>query len=234
LTARADDIATVVASAAYTVGGACPFPSCGMQAADADGFNEIHEELTATLTLAVPGVYTLCVGARDSAGNAGAPECTFLPVYDPDGGFVTGAGWISSPAGAYVTNPSLTGRASFGFVSKYHQGASVPTGQTQFQFKTGDLSFYSDAYEWLVVAGARAKYKGTGTINGTGSYGFMLTAIDGAQPGGGGVDTFRIKIWDNANGGAPVYDNQVLCADASDNADPCTVLGGGNIIIHKQ
>src|SRR2546427_8433734 len=30
-----------------------------------------------------------------------------------------------------------------------------------------------------VVAGARAQYKGTGTINGQGSYKFLLTAIDG-------------------------------------------------------
>ena len=60
------------------------------------------------------------------------------------------------------------------------------------------MNFHSTSYEWLVVAGARAQYKGEGTINGSGNYGFMLTAIDGQINGGGGVDKFRIKIWDKA------------------------------------
>jgi hypothetical protein len=40
----------------------------------------------------------------------------------------------------------------------------------------------------LVIAGARAQYKGLGTVNGSGNYGFLLTAIDGQVNGGGGVD----------------------------------------------
>jgi len=147
---------------------------------------------------------------------------------------VTGGGWINSPAGAYAADASLIGKANFAFVSKYKKGATTPTGETGFQFKAAGLNFASQSYDWLVVNGARAQYKGVGTVNETSGFGFMLTAIDGQLNGGGGTDKFRIKIWDNANGGAPVYDNQVLCADASDNADPCTVLGGGNIIIHKQ
>ena len=129
-------------------------------------------------------------------GNRGPKECILLAVYDPDGGFVTGGGWINSPLGAYTPDPSLTGKANFGFVSKYKKGATIPTGVTEFQFKVANLNFYSNTYEWLVVAGARAQYKGTGTINGGGNYGFMLTAIDGAISGGGGIDKFRIKIWD--------------------------------------
>ena len=80
-----------------------------------------------------------------------------------------------------------------------------------------------------MVAGARAQYKGSGTINGTGNYGFMLTAIDGDIKGGGGIDKFRIKIWDRNNGGAVVYDNQ-MGAGIDDN--PTTALAG-SIVIHK-
>ncbi len=130
----------------------------------------------------------------------------YVVVYDPGAGFVTGGGWITSPAGAYAADPTLTGRANFGFVSKYQPGAGVPTGQTQFHFKAGDLDFHSTSYEWLVVAGARAQYKGTGTINGSGSYSFLLTVIDGQKPGGGGVDQFRLKIW---GAGGVIYDNQM-------------------------
>jgi hypothetical protein len=78
-----------------------------------------------------------------------------------------------------------------------------------------------------VVAGAKAQYKGTGTVNGSGTYGFLLTAIDGALPGGGGQDKFRLKIWDKTTG-AVVYDNQM---GGADTADPTTVLGGGSILI---
>src|SRR5688572_25068812 len=38
------------------------------------------------------------------------------------------------------------------------------------------------------------QFNGMGTINGTGSYQFLLTALDGQLPGGGGADSFRIEI----------------------------------------
>jgi len=109
------------------------------------------------------------------------------------------------------------------------KGATVPTGNTQFQFMASDLNFHSSSFDWLVIAGARAQIKGFGTINGVGSYGFMLTAIDGALPGGGGSDKFRIKLWEI--GGGVIYHNQ---PEAGDGGDPTTALGGGSIIIHKK
>jgi len=177
------------------------------------------------------GVYAVTCSVTDTTGGTQTVEYHYVVVYDPDGGFVTGGGWIDSPAGAYEADPTLTGKANFGFVSKYKKGASVPTGQTEFQFKVADLNFHSDAYEWLVVAGSRAQYKGTGTINGNGNYGFLLTAVDGQRPGGGGVDRFRIKIWDRDNRDALVYDNQL---SDSDDAALTTSLGGGSIVIHAK
>ena len=54
------------------------------------------------------------------------------------------------------------------------------------------------------------------------------------MPSGGGVDRFRIKIWDQNQGDAVVYDNQVACPNQGDNADPCTALREGAIVIHKK
>ena len=176
------------------------------------------------------GVYTIILTVTDKDGDSGESIFQYVVIYDPDGGFVTGGGWIDSPEGAYAPDQTLTGKAIFGFVSKYKKGADIPTGQTEFQFKVADLNFQSTSYQWLVIAGPQAKFKGDGAINGEGEYGFMLTAIDGAINGGGGVDKFRIKIWDKATG-AIVYDNQI---DAPDDADPTTVLGGGSIVIHKK
>jgi parallel beta-helix repeat protein len=165
------------------------------------------------------GVYEVCVRGTDALGNVGEMECTFLVAYDPTGGFVTGGGWIDSPAGAYVPQPDLVGKANFGFVSKYKKGASVPTGNTEFQFKVADLNFKSTSYEWLVIAGDNARYKGEGTINGEGSYKFMLWGGDGTP------DTFRIRIWTEVEETAvetDIYDNGFEQA-----------LGGGSVVIHK-
>ena len=218
-----------IASASYTL----DTSDGGAMAPQVGDFDSPTENVTANLaasTFTSAGVHNLCVTGADAAGNVSAPECTLLAVYDPSAGFVTGGGWINSPAGAYVANLTLTGKANFGFVSKYQKGANVPTGETEFQFKAGNLNFHSTSYDWLVVAGARAQYKGTGTINGAGDYGFMLTAIDGQVNGGGGVDKFRIKIWDKATG-AIVYDNQM---GASDTDNPTTAIGGGSIVIHAK
>ena len=92
------------------------------------------------------------------------------------------------------------------------------------------MNFHSDIYQWLVVAGPKAQFKGNGTINGTGNYGFMLTAVDGEFNGGVGTDKFRIKIWDINNSDLVVYDNQV---GATDDSEPTTQLSKGSIVIHK-
>ena len=57
----------------------------------------------------------------------------------------------------------------------------------------------------------------------------MLTATDGQANGGGGVDKFRIKIWDKATGNV-IYDNQM---NAADYADATQAVAGGSIVIHK-
>jgi hypothetical protein len=174
------------------------------------------------------GVYTATLTVTDDDGGVTTSDSSTFVVYDPSAGFVTGGGSITSPEGADRDNLTESGKANFGFVSKYKKGATVPTGQTEFQFKAGDLNFHSSSYEWLVVAGARAQYKGDGTINGEAGYSFMLTAIDGQVTGGGDVDKFRIKIWGD-NGIR--YDNQT--GDNTDNATPSTEIGGGQIKIHN-
>ncbi len=181
------------------------------------------------------GIYIISVTVTDSGSLSGTATADhYVVIYDPNGGFVTGGGWINSPAGAYVPNPSLTGKATFGFVSKYQKGASAPSGNTEFQFQAAGLNFHATIFDWLTISGARAQYKGSGTINGAGNFGFMLTAIDGDVSGGGGIDKFRIKIWDNNNGGAIVYDNNIGSAvGTADTADPATAIAGGSIVIHK-
>ena len=93
------------------------------------------------------------------------------------------------------------------------------------------MNFHSESYEWLVVANHKAMYKGVGTINGAGNYGFMLNAIDEELTPSTDVDLFRIKIWDKDNNDTTVYDNQMGDAD---DADATIEIGGGNIKIHQE
>ena len=194
--------------------------------------NKPVSPLTATHSYTAAGVYSLMVTVTDGSGNLASQIFQYVVIYDPSAGFVTGGGWIHSAAGAYVPNPTLTGKANFGFTSKYKKGMTVPTGETEFQFQVGSLKFHSTSYEWLVVSGAKGQYKGSGTINGTGQYGFLLTATDGQIAGGGGTDKFRIKIWDKNAGDVVVYDN----AAGSDgiSGSPTQAIAGGCIVIHNK
>jgi PKD repeat protein len=186
-------------------------------------------EVIGSHTYAEPGVHTVVLRAVDDTGVLYVSRYQYVVVYDPSDGFVTGGGWLDSPAGAChteVCDEATMGKANFGFVSKYKKGATQPSGDTEFHFSAGGLNFHSDSYDWLVVnqSGENAQFKGAGTVNGeaapTGEpYRFMIWAGDGDPDGD---DTFRIKIWwDDAGGERVVYDNGFGQA-----------IGGGSIVIH--
>ncbi|MBL8293232.1 MAG: hypothetical protein JNN08_15400 [Bryobacterales bacterium] len=183
-------------------------------------------------TYGAAGVYTVRVTVTDAVTGSASRNSDFVVIYDASAGFVTGGGWINSTPGALTSDPSAAGKADFGFVARYQRGANVPSGNTQFQFHVANFNFRSSAYEWLVVAGAKAQFKGSGVVNGIGNYGFLLTATDGAQPGGRGVDQFRIKIWDRTTD-VIVYDNVRGASDDPNFANP-QALSGGSIVIHAQ
>jgi hypothetical protein len=179
-----------------------------------------------------PGVYIVTLEIIDDDGGSDTEiSQQYVVIYDPDGGFVTGGGWIDSPEGSYISDSTLTGKANFGFIAKYKKGAETPIGNTEFQFHIADLNFHSEDYQWLVVAGARAQFKGTGTINGAGDYGFMLTAIDAKLTSSTDIDMFRIRIWDKETD-TIVYDN-MLGVDDDKDLDDTTKLSSGSIVIHK-
>jgi PKD repeat protein len=190
-------------------------PDCSLIQSDGSG------SVSGSHSYTEAGVYTVRLTVTDNEGGSDESVFQFVVVYDPSAGFVTGGGWIDSPEEAYTPDPTLTGKATFGFVSKYKKGASVPTGVTEFQFKVADLNFHSDNYQWLVVTGSNyAMYMGSGTINGEGDYRFMIWAGDDDP------DTFRIRIWEEDEITATettVYDN------GFDQA-----IGGGSIVVHTK
>jgi hypothetical protein len=185
-------------------------------------------------TLSIIGVYKVLAEVGSGCSNSTA----YIPVFDPNGTFVTGGGWINSPSGAYALNKSLVGKANFGFVSKYKKGSTQVDGNTEFQFQAGSLNFKSTLHESgsLVISGNKATYRGDGSINGENGYKFTLVATDGQYNGGTAADRFRIKIW-GSNG--VVYDNGVKIDgtyyDENDTEiNSLTELGGGSIVIHSS
>ena len=219
----------LVVTASFTDPDAGDVHTCAVEFGTGDPVEGTVDEESGTCTAAhaypEAGIYTVAVTVTDAEGAAGTGTAdAYVVVYDPSAGFVTGGGWVDSPEGAYPADPSLTGKASFGFVAKYKRGRSVPDGTTEFQFRAARFNLHSTAYEWLVVAGTRAKFKGTATVNGEGDYGFMLTATDGDP------DLFRIKVWDRSTD-AVVYDNQL---GADDDGYAGTELGGGQVVLHNK
>nr|WP_232058424.1 MBG domain-containing protein [Nibribacter ruber] len=186
-----------------------------------------------SITSSAVGVYTVTMLFEDGLGGKYTSAPVYAVFFDPSAGFVTGGGWVNSPIGQNFPYMQVEGKANFGFVSKYEKGAKVPTGNTEFQFQAAGMNFKSSVYEWLTVAGTRAQYKGSGTINGTGNYGFMLTAVDGDLGTTKSPDLFRIKIWDKVSN-VVVYDNQLGASDdpSALSGSNGTTIGGGSIVIH--
>jgi len=190
--------------------------------------------VTGAYTFTTPGVYKIKLKVTDNTGQtswvdtAGDTEAIVV-IYDPNGGYTIGGGYISVLVGSYPANPSKTGKLSFGFNSKY-TNATNPKGETQIQFAMGGLEFNALNYDYLAISSARAQFRGFGKLNGESGYNFILTVIDGQLTGGGGVDKFRIKIW-NKTTGAIVFDSQM---GESDAVDPSTPVGtGSSIVIQK-
>jgi len=178
-----------------------------------------------TVTVSVPlnlqtGAYSVCVRAADAAQNSSYSCVPILAIYDPNGPFVTGEGWIRSGSG----------KVEFEFNAKYHKDSTVPSGDTNVDLQAADMHFRSTSYEWLVVSGSRAQIKGSGKINGKGDYGILLTAIDGKISDEDRMDRVRLKIWNKADG-VIIYDNVPAASDIESTG---TKLGGGYITIDRS
>ena len=171
---------------------------------------------SATHTYSTPGVYTVTVTITDAAGASDTKPFQYIVVYDPNGGFATGGGWF--------TDPATGSKANFGFNPKYQTNGTL---QGETEFKLNGMKFKSTSLGWMVINGPKAIFMGTGTINGSGNYVFLVSVIDGNIAGD--VDKVRIVIW-NEMTGEVVYDNQ---PDASEYADPTMQVEGGSIVIHK-
>lgn len=188
-------------------------------------------KVTGSYKFSSPGVYKLQMNVTDqnnvtSYVNTNGDLEEIIVIYDPNGGYTYGGGWFNSSPGALTSDPAATGKVSYGFSMNYFKNATLPKGETQFEFKLGNFEFNAVNFDYLSVSGARAQFKGTGKIiGGQSGINFIMTVIDG-DINGTGVDKIRMKIY-NKNTGEIYYDNQPLSGDAD---DPVTPVGNNSSI----
>lgn len=221
-------------SLAIDCGGGAAGDATAELTAPPDGF------ASGTCTYSEPGIYTIRLTiADDDGGTDTRTAAGRVVVYDPSAGTLTGGGWIASPPGAFPADPALTGALIFNFIVRYEAGSTAPTGHADFRFQAGAVDFRSTALHWLVITGSQARVEGTGTINGTGSFTFALTAVDdgaGASSRRGRLGTtvtlkrVRLRITDRDTG-TLIYDNAVGDVAATGVG---SVLGGGSIRVHAN
>jgi hypothetical protein len=126
-----------------------------------------------------------------------------------------------------VSMPSLAmAFVNFDFSSKPAKAKSASKTENLVNFILGDLEFNALNYDYRELSGAQTQFKGAGKVNNEAGFKYLLTVIDGQAPQGGGVDKFRLKIW-NEKTGAVIFDNQ---SGAADDAEPTTAIGAGESI----
>lgn len=189
-------------------------------------------KVTGSYKFTTAGVYKLQMNVTDqnkqtSYCNTNEDLEAIVVIYDPNGGYAYGGGKFTSPAGALTSNPTATGLVSYGFTVNYYKGATLPKGETQFEFKAGEFEFNALNFDYLSVSGARAQFRGSGKIiGGQSGINFIMTVIDG-QLDGTGIDKVRMKIY-NKNTGAVIYDNMPGTSEA---ANPVTPVGANSSVV---
>jgi PKD repeat protein len=174
---------------------------------------------------ATPGVYEIKITITDdNGGQAVAIASSYIAVYDPTAGFVTGSAHYTSPPGAYPADPNATGTAQVGLEVRYqHVTDTTPSGNADFKYKTGDIEFAATGFSWLVIGSTtKAFFAGAGTVNGVAGYSFLVSIIDGSP------DQVRVKVWDTSTL-TVIYDNQT---GAPDDASATTPIDSGSLQIH--
>jgi probable HAF family extracellular repeat protein len=164
------------------------------------------------------GVYAARVTVWDEDGGASTPAFyRYVVVYDPDGPFTTGSGFVALDQGSRKSHITIT--------AKFLPGRpSTPNGSAKFWIPGGSVDFESTAIEMLVASATRAQFWGTGLLNGAPAQ-FRITAVDADDSET--PDAFRIELW---RSGTLVFDTQ---PGAAQDASITTRLAGGHIQVHR-
>ncbi len=164
-----------------------------------------------------PAIYMIKVtlGCSDFTTSA------ILVIYNPQGGFASGGGWLMPADDGLNTHSNV--KAHFGFNVEYKGSLEDPNGSLEFRYQDDYVNLESTLIDRLVVTGGKiAQFKGWAVVNGVPGNWFFVKAIDNGSPGKNN-DIFEIKIW------FPGVDPE---GDPSDLAGG--VINAGNIVVHAK
>ena len=181
-------------------------------------------------------IYTITTTCTDGSGNAVTKTSTVLVPKNQKGAWAVVSVETRQIAiketpttnSVWMVNPVITGLINFDLSKP--TSAKSKKGENLINLALGDLQFQALNYDFRELSGARTQFKGYGKVNDESGYKYLLTVVDGQAPKGGGVDKFRIKIW-NEKTGEVVFDNQKGDAD---DADPKTAVGDGKSISYPR
>jgi hypothetical protein len=173
-------------------------------------------QASASHTYTWAGFYTIDVTVSDDEG-ASATSSSAIVVFNPAAGSISGGGWIDGGAG---------GKTHVNIDVRY--GSTTPTGKFTIHGSSAILDLTSSSFEYLVVSGTTATFRGAGTLSDGTAVTFLVSGLDG-KLAGTKVDLIRLKVWNTATGQV-IYDTD---PGAADTAPPATVLAGGSVTVHK-
>lgn len=162
-----------------------------------------------------PGIYELTVTVTDDTGEV-ITESNQAVMYHPAGSMVMATVRVVNEATAIHLGLNVKPDAKTG----------DPVGHVRFN-RDGSgfaVGFDSTKIQYLLIFGDWAIVTGTGTIDGVGEYGFLVSLLDQSKQGGD--DTFRVLIWDEDE--ETIYDSQ---PDEDGIALPTTVPACGDIYV---
>ena len=188
----------------------------------------VGSQLSGNHVYSQTGLFNVTLTIEDACGKSDTKTYSYVVIYNPCNGFVTGGGNFTTPKGAYSANTSLTGKSNYGFEVKYEEGKKVPEGEFEFQFSAAKFEMEATTFDWLMVNGDMAVMKGNAKVNDKVGYHFIASVVDGKTPSKNGTDYLRLIVWDNA--GNVLYDNQI---GDPDYARALTPISNGQIVIHK-
>jgi hypothetical protein len=174
-----------------------------------------------THAYATPGIYQVVITITDDdGGSVVATATSYIVVYDPTMGHVTGSFNYQTPSGAYTpfdpNDPDRIGATHAGMDVQYvNANDPVPSGTAVLRFANGNLDFKAAGFSWLIVEPGltKAYFRGAGLVNGVSGYDFLMSVVDGSP------DRIRIQVTVHATGQV-LYDLQPGAADDSTATTP--------------
>ncbi len=140
-----------------------------------DGSTSRSTSCTGTHKYTTAGVFRPTVTVSDDDGAGAGTTVPGVVTYVPRTAGVSGSGRLAQGV-------------DFAFTARAGKGS----GSTWLTLPNGDV-FRSTGHLPAIVIGSGAVYSGTGTVNGGGSYRFLVSAVDGK-------DTLTLKVWDARTG----------------------------------